>query len=836
MSDNQNNDLINSLIGGMNKAFSDIAKALETLANSASSSGKPRKPNPEAEEERKRRKAEAEARKKAEAEARATERQRRAEEAAARRKAEAETKEAERQRRVEEARARREAERQRRAEEAAARRAEVAAQREEEKRKKAEEAAKLKEAQKQQKEHEDALNEAEKEQKKKEDNIKRSQEKFAGYGDKIAFGALNKVISIATRELKDKFNKLTDILTSSGDKIASAASMMGEAFDNIAKKSADAVEESAKQEAVEAEDISFLENPLAWLVAEWSRVKGNYAKSKLKESDAKLGNLGISDATRLALTSALMSKYTNVGYSGDSLANLVGGTEATLLRLAKLNNISNAEAFNIGTSGKYEQLGAAGENSLAFKGYLYNHGLLKDYMNDAQIAGKYAEYLSEISLKKSVTDIALYNAELAKTGMIADQVGKNLYEFDEVINQTAKDMNIPEYGYDEQSQSIENVDDKTKKLKKDYGDVWDLFKTFMGSRADMVLYLQQKGYSLNEAERIIDEIFGQKNKEVQFSLWLKYASNNGYTLDHVKEVLDDIANYSGQSFDILLNLAPSSYDTISILSEVYNVWKALNQPVSLKLNWGDIGDLEPAANGVTFRTHEDEEREVTNRIVAENLAKEKETDTDIVPDDTDPYADRIRGEQGEFGYLRDQKDVELLLGLGYSKEEIADFWINGITPEAFDRLETERSLDSWATGLENVNNVLKWFAAAPYLGLAGLTSYELLSLLGISSVGDLAFGGAFASGGIISDDMLIRAGEGGNSEAVIPLDTQGGIDYLASALQEAGASGSTIVNVNLSGQLLEMNDYSVRRLGEKLASIIDNETNRRGALNYGNQN
>ena len=72
-------------------------------------------------------------------------------------------------------------------------------------------------------------------------------------------------------------------------------------------------------------------------------------------------------------------------------------------------------------------------------------------------------------------------------------------------------------------------------------------------------------------------------------------------------------------------------------------------------------------------------------------------------------------------------------------------------------------------------------------------------------------------------------GEAGK-EAVIPLENSVGIDYLAGALREAGAGNSTDVHVTINGQLLEMNDYNVRRLGQKLAAVIDNNKNRSGGV------
>lgn len=90
-----------------------------------------------------------------------------------------------------------------------------------------------------------------------------------------------------------------------------------------------------------------------------------------------------------------------------------------------------------------------------------------------------------------------------------------------------------------------------------------------------------------------------------------------------------------------------------------------------------------------------------------------------------------------------------------------------------------------------------------------------------------------AAGGIVTAPTLGITGEAGN-EAIIPLDSGAGIKYLAEALAEAdGGEGEITVNVTLNGQLLEMNDYNAKKLGDKLAAIIDNNRISRGRLDYG---
>lgn len=92
-----------------------------------------------------------------------------------------------------------------------------------------------------------------------------------------------------------------------------------------------------------------------------------------------------------------------------------------------------------------------------------------------------------------------------------------------------------------------------------------------------------------------------------------------------------------------------------------------------------------------------------------------------------------------------------------------------------------------------------------------------------------------ARGGLVLDRVNnATIGEAG-AEAVIPLESYGGVEYLANAMNEAlNLNGEeldrTTVNVTLNGQILEMNDYNVRRLGQKLAAVMENNKRRNGGV------
>jgi hypothetical protein len=94
----------------------------------------------------------------------------------------------------------------------------------------------------------------------------------------------------------------------------------------------------------------------------------------------------------------------------------------------------------------------------------------------------------------------------------------------------------------------------------------------------------------------------------------------------------------------------------------------------------------------------------------------------------------------------------------------------------------------------------------------------------------------FATGGIGTKESLITAFEGDKAEAVIPLESQAGIDYLANAMREAGGmsgAGNNIeVNLNV-GMMVADNEEQIDRLtrmiSDKLGQLLDD----RGSLDYG---
>lgn len=171
--------------------------------------------------------------------------------------------------------------------------------------------------------------------------------------------------------------------------------------------------------------------------------------------------------------------------------------------------------------------------------------------------------------------------------------------------------------------------------------------------------------------------------------------------------------------------------------------------------------------------------------------------------------------------------LETLGDLGATAELVQDATIGGYN-------KLTGSSVSTITGLTNFNNAYNQMLVK-YMNPLELDVVQ-------QTLRHTGSGGRFADGGIgtreINNATLF---EGDKKEAVIPLESQTGIDFLAEAMQKAGGSGAgsaggssqIVVNLSLDGLNVAENEESWRRVGTKIAEIIDIERQRRGELNYG---
>ena len=118
----------------------------------------------------------------------------------------------------------------------------------------------------------------------------------------------------------------------------------------------------------------------------------------------------------------------------------------------------------------------------------------------------------------------------------------------------------------------------------------------------------------------------------------------------------------------------------------------------------------------------------------------------------------------------------------------------------------------------------------------------LLTLFGITTAAfaGMSMGGMsvphFATGGIGTKESLITAFENDKAEAVIPLESQAGVDYLANAMREAGgmAGANNNIEVNLNvGMMVADNEEQIDRLTRMISDKLGQLMEDRGSLDYG---
>lgn len=151
-------------------------------------------------------------------------------------------------------------------------------------------------------------------------------------------------------------------------------------------------------------------------------------------------------------------------------------------------------------------------------------------------------------------------------------------------------------------------------------------------------------------------------------------------------------------------------------------------------------------------------------------------------------------------------------------------------------------------GTDIANTALKGAGALALTGGTLLTGGAIAPVIGgiegtlaswLSGIGTLAPKLGFATGGIGLKETTATLFENDKKEAVIPLESQAGIDYLSNAMQQAGAGqnggtgGSVTVNLTLSGVNIADNQATWSKVAQRIAEEIDIQKSNRGELNYG---
>lgn len=521
-------------------------------------------------------------------------------------------------------------------------------------------------------------------------------------------------------------------------------------------------------------------------------------KSALEQRFEALGNeYGRSTYTIASMYDALKFGIADKGIGAENVDKLANVFLDKILMYGKQHEGVDVSRM----AAEYASMISGGSGTSRYSGVAVDDRIL--YAKAAE-EGKLLDTYSEKSKGRLIVETMLEQTNMALDGQV-DKLGdvqaawrnygemikeasKNLFGFDEVINVAAKDFDSSESALGSYMNNLDKElkSEEVKKQTKQQLEIW--IKT-----------------EKEKQDKRFEERTGFKGKE----------SNN-----------NDFYDKLSGSPNIKENTIPAMDDFINKQHEIDNTFTSLNNGIkSTEIITGTLltnltGDqksikekLADISNSVN--THLKKIKRYFVKRLESTLEGIKEilVALGIVDSEQKPAKDIIDNGVRE-GKTPEELDKDLKENLGYKPGE---------------KTTTEKALDL-AGGKEKFNQKLydKSLAYREWWNKNHSMQPNVTS-------GKHRTAGEqkFAVGGVVTAPTTALIGEAGR-EAVIPLENSGGIEYLKNALIEAGAGndGSTTVNVTLSGQILEMNDYNVNKLANRIGAAIDNYTNRRGGINY----
>ena len=399
-----------------------------------------------------------------------------------------------------------------------------------------------------------------------------------------------------------------------------------------------------------------------------------------------------------------------------------------------------------------------------------------------------------------------------KLGMEIDATKQKLFSFDEVITLTATDTNIPSVGNPGEYNAAGLVGGKSGVGPLVAGDTVD---SDLGGQIPFIPFIVPG--ALLAAEAILNKLKMPVTKEVlplvnQGQLLLTEGQLAKLALPATKEVLPLVNNsqlLSAQAKLATLGV-PATKEVLPLVNQSSYM---LSQTKLASLSVPRVKEIVPLVNSGAYA-------KVSSQLAV--LSK---------PITIPVYTQYIGG-----------GGTAKMLSGGLTTKALG-----GSSTRMLSGGSTAKTLSGATSGASKAGTAVKAAASllAPEIAIpvaltAGLVEYA-------NKHGDptkrqtLTSGLKFASGGIgtreINNATLF---EGNRKEAVIPLESSTGIDYLANAMREAGVNntangGDVVVNLTLSGVNIADNEAQWQKVGEKIAEVIEVQKQRRGELSYGSK-
>lgn len=549
------------------------------------------------------------------------------------------------------------------------------------------------------------------------------------------------------------------------------------------------------------------------------------------------------------------------GFSLDSSRALAGGTYSAALGLSEKYPDSEIQASDIAKkladawltgSAAAKEYGVV-VNDQVLAGYLWNLkniDIANVQITDAQKQRyRYELMMEELGAESSDAMQDLIR-KWTQLGFIIDKTKGKLFSFDEVINITAADSKIPEvvgglYSIQDAGGSGSSGGDSGSGLPIVAPSLpTESPMPFPATNPVTVPVTVTGKEQVDVLQRSLEKVYAYAAVPVTVPVSVGNAING---LNTVLEKLTSIYSYAGRNLGF--NIAPSG---LQILQQAEALLERVRQLA---------GYSQPAAKTVTVPT------DATSKTYSGNLsyAGTKSPSTVTVPTGATgkTYAGNLSYLQNSVqqpvrGFNIQDKKTSLFDKLSYTASStlggIKDFFTASNIKKQNETFPARKSWEdsfmekSLPKGMDKdtVKNIIdanKYFGLSSKILIGGVAAGMANKLFpSTRGIGGSALSGAsslgFADGGIGTREMTANLFENNKKEAVIPLESQSGIDYLSKAMEQAnnnsGAAGGDItINLSLSGVNVADNNETWERVGRKIAEVIDVQRQRRGELTYG---
>lgn len=562
---------------------------------------------------------------------------------------------------------------------------------------------------------------------------------------------------------------------------------------------------------------------------------GGEAKSKMYGSQANISN-----AARQS------------GFSLSSANALAGGTYRAALGIAGKYGMNGKE------SEVAQALGSAwlnGSDAAKDYGVVLNDNVLTGYMAskgidiaNTQITDAMKQYyryqlMLEQTSATNQDDMQNMIKKWTQLGITIDSTKGKLFSFDEVIQLDATDNRIPDvlgglYGADTSDDIKQNVITPIHTSTEAVKDLNAAVEALPKSVAVPVsVPISMPGYSyLPMAEEYINSLSGEFQTQVNIKVEGLELLDKAYTNLYRVQSLAAAASASSSVYNKLVTSRGTSGVNKSITPVMTS--SSASNPANVTSSKTKI--TSKAAQASTAAVSSTGSVAYNSKLVATYGSEAVKTAQKIASKNGDNWNSLAYAAQQQYAIIAKEVNSNNVLSIAdgvamynsYKKTGKVDTWWQS------------KQADAVGAGL-----------AGAAIGL-GLIGGALLSGGGTVAAGGAATGGnvidatalfqaasaaipAAATGGVGTKESLVRAFEGDKAEAIIPLETPEGVNYLASAMKQAGmgagGAGSNItVNVNMRGLDIR-NRAEVEKFANQVAEVIEVQVQRRGELSYGSK-